>query len=63
MKQRRDILWSVSGHGGTERPHEVPQEDPEIVRTREELRRAEAEFYFKQAELRKIVTKRERNNR
>jgi hypothetical protein len=65
MKQRRDILWSVSGHGGNGpvEPEPSPPLPEEIIQKRAEVRRAEAEYFCKESELRELITRMEKGGR
>lgn len=55
--RRRDILW-VTGHGGKEeKPNTPPSLPPEVVEARENLRRAEAEFYCRRQEFADVIAR------
>lgn len=55
------VIWSTSGHGGSgEKPKHVEPLPDEVVLARERLRKAEAEYFAKAAELREAVTRAER---
>jgi len=55
--QRRGIIW-IHGHGGSEREKPSPPDvDPEVIQAREAYRRAEAEFYARQVELREAIAR------